>query len=45
VKLGAERGKVLVQFLEPNAKKRAEHLTEGLDKALASWNDLVEVSS
>jgi hypothetical protein len=45
VKLGAERGKVLVQFLEPNASSRAAKLEKDLDKTLDGWRELVEVRS
>jgi hypothetical protein len=45
VKLGAQRDKILVQFLEPNARSRAERLEKDLEKALSGWRELVEVSS
>jgi hypothetical protein len=42
VKLGADHGKILVEFLLPDANDRAADLNEELDKALAGWRDLVE---
>jgi hypothetical protein len=45
VMLGSNHGKIIVQFLEPNAASGAVKLTKDLDKALSGWRDLVEVSS
>jgi hypothetical protein len=42
VKLGAQRDKIFVQFLEPKATAKLE---EDLDKALSGWRDLVELRS
>jgi hypothetical protein len=43
VKLGLDKGKVVVQFLEPNAIARARKLAKDLDQALAGWRELVEI--
>jgi hypothetical protein len=43
IDLGHRDGKVIVRFLQPNARKRAEKVIKDLDQALVGWSDILEV--